>query len=428
MIRRKDLRGLLVLFLTISITGLTGQNTVNVNNVQSELQLNTITTAVPFLLISPDSRGGSLGDAGVSTSADANSIHWNPAKLAFVEEEAGVSLTYSPWLRNLVGDISLSYLSGYKRINRITTIGASLRYFSLGEINFTDQNNNSLGTFKPNEWAFDVAAAMELSRNFSFGMSLRYINSNLTNGITVQGQDTKPGRSVAADVSGYYQSEKFKLSDYDAVLRAGINISNVGAKMSYTANAEDDFLPTNLRIGPSLTIDFDDYNSVTFLVEANKLLIPTPPTYLTDSSGTIVTDANGDPTIVAGQSPNVSIASGILGSFSDAPGVVEGFDGAGNAIIQDGSVRKEEFSEINYSVGMEYWYDKQLAIRMGYFYENPLKGNRQYLTVGFGFKLSVFAFDASYLVGNAQQNPLANTFRFSLKFNFDDFSSQNEDQ
>lgn len=417
----------LVIIFCVSIVKLDAQNVVNANNVQDELQLNTITTAVPFLLISPDSRGGALGDAGVSTSPDANSIHWNPAKLGFVEDNAGFSMTYSPWLRNLVGDISLSYLSGYKRINRISTIGASLRYFSLGEINFTDNNNQSLGTFKPNEWAFDVAYGMQLSRQFSFGMALRYINSNLTNGIVVQGQDTKPGRSVAADVSGYYQNNDLQLGDYDASLRAGINISNIGAKMSYTANAENDFLPTNLRIGPSLTLEFDDYNALTFIVEANKLLVPTPPIYLTDTAGRIVTDASGENVIVAGQNPNVSVASGIFGSFTDAPGVVESVDAAGNATIQQGSVLREELSEIAYSAGLEYWYDQQLAIRFGYFYENPLKGNRQYLTVGFGFKLSVFAFDASYLVGNAQQNPLANTFRFSLKFNFEEFANQNEE-
>ncbi len=404
------------------------QNTVNVNNIRDDLQLNTITTAVPFLLISPDSRGGALGDAGVATSPDANSIHWNPAKLAFIDDDAGVSLTYSPWLRNLVGDISLSYLSGYKRINRISTFGASLRYFSLGEINFTDQFNNSLGTFKPNEWAIDFAYSMQLSTQFSFGMALRYINSNLTNGISVQGQDTRPGRSVAADVSAYYQNPDFQIGDYDATLRAGISISNIGAKMSYTANAENDFLPTNLKIGPSLTLDLDDYNSLTFMIDANKLLVPTPPIYLADSTGTVVRDSEGDPVIVAGQDPNVSLVSGMLSSFSDAPGVVESLDAAGNPTIKPGSVRKEELSEIAYSFGMEYWYDQQLAIRFGYFYENPLKGNRQYLTVGFGFKLSVFAFDASYLVGNAQQNPLANTFRFSLKFNFEDFSNQNENQ
>jgi hypothetical protein len=412
----------LIGFSVLISKNVVAQNTANLNNFSDELQLNTITTAVPFLLISPDSRGGSLGDAGVSTSPDANSIHWNPAKLAFIEKNSGFSLTYSPWLRNLVGDISLSYLTGYYRINRISTIGASLRYFSLGEINFTDINNQSLGTFKPNEWALDVAYAMQFSQKISFGMSLRYINSNLTSGVA----DTKPGRSVAADVSGYYQGDKFRLGDYDAVLRAGINISNIGAKMSYSDNAESDFLPTNLRIGPSLTIDFDDYNKITILVEANKLLVPSPPIYKVDETGTIETDVNGDPIVLSGQDPNVGIASGIFGSFNDAPGVIESFDASGNAVLEKGSVRKEEFSEISYSAGLEYWYDDQFAIRMGYFYENPLKGDRNYLTFGLGFKLSVFAFDASYLVGNAQQNPLANTFRFSLKFNFDDFSAQNE--
>ncbi len=425
---KQGIAQLFILIFIASITQLSAQNTVNVNNVQDELQLNTITTAVPFLLISPDSRGGSLGDAGVSTSPDANSIHWNPAKLAFLEEKAGASITYSPWLRNLVGDISLSYLSGHYRINRISTFGMSLRYFSLGEINFTDQFNNPIGTFKPNEWSLDVAYAMQLSRQLSFGMGLRYINSNLTNGITVDNTDTRPGRSVAADVSMFYQNDELEIGGYDATLRAGFNISNIGAKMSYTDNAENDFLPTNLRIGPSLTLDFDDYNSLTVLVDVNKLLVPTPPVYLTDGTGTVVTDANGDPIIVAGQSPNVSVASGIFGSFTDAPGIVTDVDAAGNATIEKGSITKEELSELTYSAGMEYWYDQQLAVRFGYFYENPLKGNRQYLTVGFGFKLSVFAFDASYLVGNAQQNPLANTFRFSLKFNFEDFNAQNEEE
>lgn len=404
------------------------QNTANASTIRSELQLNTITTAVPFLLIAPDSRGGGLGDAGVSTSPDANSIHWNPAKLAFMEKEGGVSLTYSPWLKNLVGDINLSYLSAYKRLNRISTLGMSLRYFSLGEINFTDINNQSLGTFKPNEWALDLAYSMQLSRQFSFGMALRYINSNLTNGITVNNTDTRPGRSVAADVSAYYQNKELRLGDYKTTLRAGINISNIGAKMSYTDNAENDFLPTNLRLGPALTLDFDDYNAITFIVEANKLLVPTPPIYLTDENGAVVKDANADPVIVAGQNPNVSVMSGILGSFTDAPGIVESVGPSGEASIKKGSVLTEELSEISYSAGVEYWYDKQLAIRLGYFYENPLKGNRQYLTFGFGFKLSVFGFDASYLVGNAQQNPLANTFRFSIKLNFDDFSSQNEEE
>lgn len=408
---------------------LTAQNTANPNDLQDELELNTITTAVPFLLISPDSRSGALGDAGVSTSPDVNSIHWNPAKSAFIEGNAGFSMSYSPWLRNLVGDISLAYLSGYYRVDRNSVLSSSLRYFSLGDITFTDINGNVIGNFKPNEFAFDVAYGLKLSEQFSFGMALRYINSNLTNGVTVNGSDTRAGRSVAADVSAYYVSNRLTISDYDAIFRAGVNISNVGAKMSYTDNDENDFLPTNLRLGSSLTLDFDKYNSMTFIFEANKLLVPTPPTYLTDTTGTIVTDAAGNPVIVSGKDPNVSVASGIFGSFSDAPGVVEGVNADGsNAQIQSGSILREELNEIALSAGIEYWYDKQVAIRLGYFYENPLKGNRQYLTAGLGLKLSVFGLDMSYLIGNSQQNPLAGSVRFTLSFNFDDFKSQNEEE
>lgn len=416
-----------VAFLLLSLPIVQAQNVVTPDNVPDDLQLNTITTAVPFLLISPDSRSGAMGDAGVATSPDENSIHWNPAKLAFIDGEGGFSLTYSPWLRNLVGDISLSYLSGYKRLNKISTIGGSLRYFSLGEITFTDNQGEPLGNFTPNEWALDVAYGMQLNRNFSFGMALRYINSNLTNGITVQGQDTRPGRSVAADVSAYFRNEDFQVGDYDAILSAGISLSNIGAKMSYTDNDESDFLPTSLRLGPSLELELDQYNSLMFTVEASKLLVPTPPIYERDSSGTIVTNDAGEPQILAGEDPDVSVTSGIFQSFTDAPGRVEGFDAAGNPIIESGSVTKEELNEIALSAGMEYWYDKQFAVRMGYFYENPTKGNRQYFTIGLGLKLTVFAFDVSYLVGNAQQNPLANTVRFSLKFNFDDFGAQNEE-
>lgn len=375
-----------------------------------EIQLNTITTAVPFLLISPDARSGALGDAGVALSPDANSIHWNPAKLAFVEDDAAFAFTYSPWLRSLVGDISLSYISGYKRINNLSTIGASLRYFSLGEITHTDQNGTSLGTYKPNEFAFDVAYALKLSDQFSFGMALRYVTSNLTSGQIVEGMATKAGKSVAADVSAYYTSDDIQIGEYDGVFSAGINISNIGAKMSYTETAEPDFIPTNLKIGQATTIDLDEYNSITILTDINKLLVPTPPIYGLDNE-----------TIIAGQDPNVGVASGIFGSFSDAPGWDEDKDG----MIDDGTVRKEELRELNYSLGMEYWYDQQFAFRMGYFYEHPTKGNRQYFTMGLGLKLSVFTIDAAYLIGGGQQNPLANSLRFGLKFNFEAFKEQN---
>lgn len=400
---------------------------VNRINIPEELELNTITTAVPFLTISPDARGGALGDAGVSTSPDANSIHWNPSKLAFMEGNGGVSITYSPWLRTLVNDISLSYVSSYWQVSDIATMGASLRYFSLGDITFTDIQGNVIGDFTPNEWSLDLAYAMQLSENYSFGMAVRYINSNLTQGITVNGQDTRPARSIAADVSGFYTNDEIQLGDYDATLRVGANISNIGAKMRYTSNDESDFLPTMIRIGPSLTLDLDEYNKITFLVEATKLLVPTPPIYRTDSTGTIITDDSGDPVILAGNDPDVSIVSGMFGSFSDAPGLITGFDDADNPIIEPGSVRREELREINISTGIEYWYDNQFAVRMGYFYEHPTKGNRQYLTVGMGLKLSVFSIDVAYLIGNVQRNPLANTARFSLKFDFDAFTDQNTD-
>jgi len=421
-------RGTFVSLLIYCTNSLFAQNTVNVDNLPSDLQLNTISTAVPFLMIAPDSRAGGMGDAGVSTTPDANSIHWNPAKLAFLEGTGGASLSFSPWLRNLVGDISLSYVSGYYRLNKISTIGSSLRFFSLGDITFTDRNGQAIGNFKPNELALDVAYGLQLSPNLSFGVALRYINSNLTNGITANGLDTKPGRSVAADVSAYYFSDKFKINEYDAVFRAGINISNIGAKMSYSSNDDDDFLPTNLRLGPSLTLDFDDYNSMTFLVEANKLLVPTPAIFLTDSDGNVQRDSiTGDPIIVAGKDPDVSVVSGIFGSFSDAPGVVTNVNEDGsNAQIESGSVLREELKEISLSFGLEYWYDKQFAVRLGYFYESPEKGDRQYLTVGLGLKLSVFSLDVSFLAGNSQQNPLANTVRFGLGFNFEAFQNQNK--
>ncbi|MBL4707231.1 MAG: type IX secretion system outer membrane channel protein PorV [Flavobacteriales bacterium] len=409
-------------------TSSVAQNTVNSKEAQTEAELNTITTAVPFLLISPDSRSGALGDAGVSTSPDLSSIHWNPAKSAFLEGDGGFSMSYSPWLRNLVGDISLAHITGYYRVNKISVASASLRYFSLGDITFTDINGQVTGNFKPNEFAFDVSYGLQLSREFSFGMAFRYINSNLTNGQNVQGTATRAAQSVSADVSAYWFKDDLTISDYDATFRAGVNLSNIGAKMSYSDNDENDFLPTNLRLGSSLQLDFDDYNSMTFILEANKLLVPTPPTYLTDSTGGIAVDAGGNPIIVSGKDPDVSVASGVFGSFNDAPGVVTSVneDGSG-AVVEGGSVFREELSEVTLSAGIEYWYDQQVAVRLGYFYENPLKGNRQYLTAGLGLKLSVFSLDMSYLIGNSQTNPLAGSVRFTLGFTFDEFAKQNKD-
>lgn len=370
-------------------------------NERSTWQLNTITTAVPFLQITPDSRSGALGDAGVALSPDANATFWNPAKLAFAEEDMAVSLSYSPWLRALVNDMSLAYLSGYKKISKNQAVGGSLRYFTLGNITFTDEVGTVIRDFKPNEFALDASFGQKFSDNLSGGIALRFVNSNLTGGTNVLGADSRPGRSLAADVSTFYHSDKMDLGGKDAHLNIGLNISNIGNKMRYTNSDKRDFIPTNLKLGTALMVDMDDYNQLTFTVDFNKLLVPTPPRY-----------ALGGDTIIAGLDPNVGTATGMIQSFYDAPGDV---DNEGNII--DGTVFREELREINIGGGFEYWYDKQFAFRTGYFYENYTKGNRQFITLGAGLKYQVLMIDISYLISTTQQNPLANTLRFSLKFN-----------
>jgi len=382
-------------------------------------QLNTITTAVPFLMISPDSRAGGMGDAGVAASPDANAIHWNPAKLAFGENDGEFYMSYSPWLRNLVPDMSLAYLAGYKRLgNKRSAIGGSLRYFNLGSILFTDITGATIRDFKPAEFAVDLVFAQKFGDNFSGGVSIRYVNSNLTGGISVQGANSKAGQSVAADVSFYYRKQEMRLGDKDATFAFGLNVSNVGAKMSYTETAAQDFIPINLRLGPALTLDLDQYNSLTFLFDANKLLVPTPPIPLLDQNGAVVIDpVTNRPAVASGRDPNVGVASGIFGSFTDAPGNVS-YDDDGNVLVEPGSRFREEMREINLGGGLEYWYDKQFAFRAGYFWEHYTKGNRKYFTLGAGVRYNIFSLDLSYLIANTQRSPLANTLRFTLGFSF----------
>lgn len=370
------------------------------DNERSTWQLNTITTAVPFLQITPDSRSGALGDAGVALSPDANATFWNPAKLAFVDQDIELSLSYSPWLRALVNDMSLAYLSGYKRLSKNQTVGGSLRYFTLGNITFTDEVGTVIRDFKPNEFALDVCFGQKFSERLGGGVSARFVNSNLTGGTNVLGAESKPGRSLAVDVAMFYTNDDIKIGGKDSRLNLGANISNIGNKMRYTNSEERDFIPTNLKLGTALSVDMDDYNQLTIALDFNKLLVPTPPRY----------GAEGD-SIVAGLDPNVGTATGIVQSFYDAPGDV---DNEGNII--SGSVLKEELREINIGGGIEYWYDKQFAFRTGYFYENYTKGNRQFITLGAGLKYQVITIDMSYLISTTQQNPLANTLRFSLRF------------
>ncbi|MCW5899166.1 MAG: type IX secretion system outer membrane channel protein PorV [Flavobacteriales bacterium] len=383
-------------------------------------QLNTITTAVPFLIISPDSRAGGMGDAGVAVSPDANAIHWNPAKLAFAENDGEFFMSYSPWLRNLVPDMSLAYLAGYKRLsNKRSAVGGSLRYFNLGSILFTDINGATIRDFKPAEFAVDLAFAQQFSDRVSGGVAIRYVNSNLTGGISVQGANSKAGQSVAADVSAYYVNDEMQVSGRDATLAFGINISNIGAKMSYTETAAQDFIPINLRLGPSFKLDLDEYNSITFAFDVNKLLVPTPPVYLLDENGAVVIDpVTGRPAVASGVDPTVGVAAGMFGSFSDAPGVVY-YDDNGNLLIESGSRFREEMREINLAGGFEYWYADQFAFRTGYFWEHYTKGNRKYFTIGAGVRYNIFSLDLSYLIANMQRSPLANTLRFTLGFRFD---------
>ena len=357
----------------------------------SELSLNTITTAVPFLLIAPDSRSGAMGDVGVATSPDANSMHWNPAKLAFTSEDIGASISYVPWLRALVPDINLSYITGYKKLDDNQAVGLEMRYFSLGDITFTDKVGEPIGQYNPNEFALGGSYARKLSDQFSLAISGRYIYSNLTGGQFAGETETLAGQSIASDLAGFY-TKPVRMGGQDMDLAVGLNISNIGSKVSYTETSIRDFIPINMRLGTALGADIDDYNKISLAIDMNKLLVPTPP----------ITD-NGE--IVSGKDSDVGVVSGIFQSFGDAPG---GY--------------KEEFREINYSVGSEYWYNDQFAIRAGYFFEHDTKGGRKFFTFGSGVKYSAFILDFSYLVNASTDagatNPLANTMRFSMTWNF----------
>ena len=364
----------------------------NAQSKTSTTGANTITTGVPFLTIAPDSRGGAMGDAGVATSPDASSQHWNPAKYAFAESEMGIALSYTPWLRALVSDINLAYLVGYKRLDDQQTVSASLRYFTLGDIQFMTEYGTEAGSQSPNEFAVDFGYTRLLSDNFSGAVALRYIRSDLTGGQLVNGVATHAGSSYAADVAFYYQNE-IRVNRKNSTIGAGINISNIGSKISYTEGETKDFIPTNMKLGVSYKTEMDKYNTITFAFDANKLLVPTPDTASVD--------------IVTGLGSTKSPIAGIFSSFSDAPGGMS-----------------EEFKEITFSLGAEYWYNKQFALRAGYFYEDATKGNRKFFTAGAGLKMNVFALDFSYLLPVAQNNPLANTLRFTLSFDFEAFNKQ----
>jgi hypothetical protein len=385
---------LVLIYLVIPCLGkaqVTGPNNPTTDGRQGS---RVIPTGVPFLLIAPDSRSGSMGDAGAAIYPDPNSIHWNPAKLAFVTNKTGVSISYSPWLQKLVPDINMAYLSAFHRLNDRNTFGGSLRYFSLGQIELIDANQNYEGTYNPNEFSVDATFSRRFGDQFSLGTAVRFIYSNLSNGQFSAGQQTRAGTAIAADISAFYKNETQLFGD-DARLGLGLNISNIGNKISYVSDGNKTFLPTNLKLGLASTFFWDNLSEFTFAFDINKLLVPSPPEFGVDPN-------TGELRIIKGRDPStLTVPAAIFGSFSDAPG---GF--------------KEELQEINYSTGLEYWYNHQFALRGGYFYENPTKGDRQYFTVGAGLKYNILNIDFAYLVASQQKSPLANTLRFSLVFNF----------
>ncbi len=368
---------------------------------KERLGINTINSAVPFLTLSPDARSGSMGDLGVATTPDVNSMHWNPAKYAFIDGVAGFGLNYTPWMRKIVSDINLINAVGYFKINDVSAIAASINYFSLGEVIFRKDAQDVGNIVRPNEFAVDATYARKFSEKISAAVAARFIYSNLTQG-NVEG--SKAGMSVAADIAMYY-TEPVTMGRMDADVSVGLNISNIGSKLSYDVNKnQKEFIPTTFRVGPALNMHIDDYNSLLISAELSKLLVPTSP--ITDSAGNVI----------YGKDDNVSSILGLFRSFYDAPGFT--IDQETGDTIKIGKFR-EELQELMLSVGAEYWYNETFAVRAGYFFENPRKGDRRFITLGAGLKYNLFGIDLSYLISLGQRNPLENTLRFSLTFDFD---------
>lgn len=372
-------------------TGLNGQSTVN-----------TVTTAVPFLRISPDARSGAMGDVGLAITPDANAQYWNVSKIPFAEKKYAVSATYTPWLKDIVPDIFLAYLSGYAKFGEKTpqAISFGFRYFSLGEINYTAFDASPLGTGKPNEYSFDLGYSRQLSPNLSTGLSFRYIHSAIATGLaSTSGIDYKPGNAVSADLGVYYTKSK-DIDDFRSTnFSFGAVLSNVGTKIAYSSTRRD-FIPINLGLGAAYTYKIDEYNKVTAALDLNKLLVPTPQ------------DTSTTPGVKKYAIPEKTVVSGMFGSFGDAPG---GFS--------------EELKEWQISAGLEYWYQNQFALRAGYFYENKDKGDRKFLTCGLGVRYNIFNLNFAYLIPSGSgvtRNPLSNTLRFSLMFEFDDLKKKEE--
>ena len=374
----------LFLFICAIFTGLA-------QNDDGKSEFNPLIVGVPSLTIAPDARGGGMGDVGAATEPDIYSQYWNPAKYAFAFSKAGIGLTYTPWLKRLIDDIDLVYLSGYYKLGDTDrqAVGASLRYFSLGQIIMTDWNGNVIQAVNPYEMAVDIGYSLKTSESFSIGSSLRFIYSDLGSGV----EELYPGSAWAVDIAGYYNNYVM-IGNSESLFSMGLCASNIGSKISYDERNTSHFLPTKLKLGASLLFPMDDYNKIAISVDANKYMIPTPP----DTEGMTPEEKQN----ALKEYWAISPISGIFKSFSEAPG---------------GS--KEKFREIMWSTGAEYSYQDQFFVRGGYFYEHPTKGNRQYFSVGAGFKLTSFQLDVAYLISTVPSNPLDQTLRFSLSFDMD---------
>ncbi|QHS62081.1 type IX secretion system outer membrane channel protein PorV [Chitinophaga agri] len=389
MIRKVTVNLVLICCILFSLSASAQINTDDLDG-----RTNTINTAVPFLRISPDARAGAMGDAGVATSPDANSMFWNLSKVSFAKSRSNVSITYTPWLKELVNDVFLATLAGYYQLDEFQTVSASLRYFSLGTINFTDITGMPTYDYRPREYAFDAGYSRKLSDNFSLALAGRYIYSNLASG-DINGRVIKPGTAFATDLSLFYTKDFEKSDNVVNTWNVGMAITNIGTKISYTESATNkDFLPTNLGLGTAYTFGLDETNKLMLTLDLNKLMVPTP-----DSAGLY---------------RQKSTVAGMFSSFGDAPG---GFS--------------EELQEFTVSMGGEYAFRDQFFVRAGYFYENKNKGNRKFVTAGLGVKYNMFGLNFSYLVpsGNGiQRNPLSNTLRFSLIFDLDHKEEDNSNQ
>jgi hypothetical protein len=366
------------------------------------ITVNTVTTSVPFVRIAPDARAGGMGDVAIATAPDMNSIYQNASKLAFVPGDYGVAIHYTPWLRALVNDINMVTINGYYKIKQKQSIALGLKYFSLGQITFTDNTGQTIRDFRPYEMAVDGHYARALSKNFGVAIGLRFIYSNLANNITPQGGETiKPGYAGSGDLSFYYK-QPLKVGKMNSELSLGLALTNIGSKITYTNSTQKDFIPANFGVGIGYKIDINEHNSIGIYYDLNKLMVPTPDGSPNDSTRR----ATG-------------VIKGMFTSFNDAPGW---YDDNGNYV--KGSRTKEELRELMHGVAIEYWYSKLFAVRAGYFYEHKTKGARQFLTVGVGVKYSIFGLDFSYLVPTSTvKNPLDNTLRFSLLFDFNKSAS-----